>query len=210
MSYQNSLYARREGVMDDPSAEALYLDKNSKTADLDALARAQALQKAGADRKKVLDETNWFQLPGSSDWLYEGDDRDFKAKAALPDKSGGKFFDIFSNPSVEAAYPDLKNNLRLYRYKADTPGEGGRYSPSRGVGFPNNEIGFGLTTDDAAIHELQHALDDKRGRHPEGRAQLIDAEARAFSAMERKDLKPEMKNKYPPWERYDYWRKKVK
>jgi hypothetical protein len=185
-------------IADDPenalTQEVLFLGEKSKTADKKALARAKEMGKAGASPQDILNETGWFQQYGK--WNYEIDDRALALKKPLS-PSGGKFFDHYSHPEAEAAYPELAKRLRVRSGRNAGAGQylprewsiiiDERYSPSMGMKLPG--------------HELQHAVDDEEvglsGNM--GIQRLLETETRAHNADSRIHMSPEERKRIPPW-----------
>jgi len=62
----------------------------------------------------------------------------------------------------------------------------------------------------AALHELQHAVDDWEGTHPRTVPELFDAEARAHSTDKRRKMTPEERKAQPPWLAIERTRRNLK
>jgi GNAT superfamily N-acetyltransferase len=134
----------------------------AKTADRDALARAERMAEAGADRRAIWDETGWFKGPDGK-WRFEIDDKLAHTKGAGPivdiaAKRGDALDDVIWHGEAFGAYPDMRG----IGVQDMGPGSGGVYS--RGL-LEGENIGFGraVTGKSVPLHEMQHAIQHREG-----------------------------------------------
>lgn len=163
--------------------------RKARTADLDALARAEEMTRLGAPREDVWSQTGWFTGPDGK-WRFEIDD------------SGAKALDPFNEPGLldihQRADPNTAGNTnpvalhlddilpheelyKAYGY-SDVPNVGfdkmrarGTYDPSQDHITLNNdyvlEPNFGRST---LLHELQHAVQRREGTATGGNPSQFD------------------------------------
>jgi hypothetical protein len=224
---EGNALTRRRGPIGDPTATALFLGENSATADRDALRRAKDMQKRGESRERILQDTGWFEDRGR--WNYETDDRQFGLQRELPanEDQSLQFFDHFPHPQAQTAYP--KNSLTLSRGEG-VSSSGASYSngnvrirdriPVYGdewwqdprPGFTSRRATIGHRKsrpdyiDGMALHELQHAMDDRAGgwitpdefkRFPDYYS--MPTERRAYNVEHRRRMSPQERLATPPW-----------
>lgn len=143
--------ASRQGTV------GIFGGRGARTADLDALARAQQMADAGADRREVWDATGWFKGPDGQ-WRFEIDD----SGASLTGQSG-RMGDAVSHPELYAAYPDV----------ADQSVDMGADLPRRLLAARDPQTGdlfVSRSNPDpmsSVIHETQHAVQSVEG-YPAG------------------------------------------
>jgi len=156
---------------------------NARTADIPALLRAKELQRSGAPREQIWNDTGWFAGPDGK-WRFEIDDSKAFYRGS---KAAGSSYadDVFLNEPMYAAYPSLKTR-RIQEFESALPA--GSYDSKLGqvnIGGPDRSS--------TALHEMQHAIQDlegtaaggsvrqfyppPRGQAPEDAA-LLHAEAR--------------------------------
>jgi hypothetical protein len=148
----------------------------AKTADPEKLAQAETLAALGADRRKIWDDTGWFQ-GADGKWRFEIDDNISHMKGSgtaseLADKRGGTVGDTFYHHDLYEAYPEL----RSYGFR----GEGGRGGNFRSgdlldpdstptISIGDNLEGKGQRS--VMLHELTHGVQDQenfaRGANPD-------------------------------------------
>jgi hypothetical protein len=149
----------------------IFAGRNAKTADLDALARAEKMLADGADRGQVWNKTGWFK-DVDGNMKFEIDDQfihhrllnhpDTVATKAKDRVSlmGAKQGDVLSHKDLFAAYPDLSE----IDFSASTSPGGAR---SGQYIRDLDEISInGKNIDDITsvnLHELQHAIQRREG-----------------------------------------------
>jgi hypothetical protein len=150
-------------------ALGMFAGKAAKTADHAALARAEAMEQAGADAAKVWDETGWFR--GADDkWRFEIPDD--TAKLTLSGRTKETMADDLSrmmfHRNAYDAYPDAK---RIYTTAEGLAGDriSGFHQPKKarahmGLFDIDEQIHVqGPDRRSTALHELQHAIQQREG-----------------------------------------------
>lgn len=169
----------------------------ARTADLDALARAQAMDEEWADRRAIWDATGWFKGPDGQ-WRFEIDD----SASRLTDNAelftmdfavDAPFRDVLDHRALTDAY-DIPNRTRVYQDSSRT----GSYSPDDGsiiVRVPDENEARSVL-----LHEIQHAIQSREGfasgGNPRGNVrQFIEQADRELFAVNSKlrDLRRAMK-----------------
>jgi hypothetical protein len=148
----------------------------AKTADKAKLATAERMEKAGASRDDIWDETGWFKGVDGK-WRFEIDDSGAKYRGPLTErgeipsgmsreKTSGKLPEFLSDATAGGAYPDLKK-ARVSVNRGI--GEGGY---SRGEMSPrvrtapdiiSTYANDGAETRSVLLHERQHGIQDREG-----------------------------------------------
>lgn len=160
--------APRQGEM---NAVRMFAGPLAKTADHEALARAQSLASSGAPREQIWNDTGWYRGPDDN-WRFEIDDS--AASVAGNGNHYGKLDDVLEHDAIYAAYPQLRDvqaeshgAMRAsgqYQRAREVPmGWGGkdgtRTDPAR-VMINGPNVGSRRST---ALHEAQHAVQDIEG-----------------------------------------------
>jgi Large polyvalent protein associated domain 23 len=177
-------------------AEAMFLGRTARGANLKMLDRAQRLAKEGSTPGYIHEATGWHQGPDKQ-WRYEIPDIESKFSfGKKPYIFGGEKFDIneaiakansiaqnLKHPELYKAYPELRN-VRMFTYPEskfpDTAGFMRALPSGRGV-LGLNET---LRPDEArkvALHELMHRIQRIEGFAPGGGTAdrpVVDAAAR--------------------------------
>ena len=189
----------------------MFAGRLAKTADHEALARAERLAAEGADRRAIWDQTGWFQGPDSK-WRFEIDDSGagWKRKHAGgvgssiknaspldPPQMGG----MLDHGDLYSSYPDTK---KLYvKPMNDAGSDGGFYNRSV---FINPRLG----NDEAlktGLHETQHYLQAKEGFAPggdfSGDYSKLAGEVEARNVERRINMSADERRATPPWETQD-------
>jgi hypothetical protein len=151
--------------------QAMFLGPAARTADHVALATAQKMAAAGADRAAIHDATKWFQ--GVDDkWRFEIPDNqarmDLAGKASFgPTPDYRRAGDFMRHDALDAAYPGLMDTRTAVSM---APGElEGNFYGARNVGsrlVPSSIDVTAPTTADAKsgmLHELQHSIQGIEG-----------------------------------------------
>lgn len=154
--------------------------RTAKTADLDALRRAEEMSAGGASREDIWNETGWFNQHG--DWKFEIPDNNLRVDhlAAQGVKTAYK---PINHPELEAAYPQFRD-IKVGTIGGSTAGS---WNGST-IAF-NPKYAGPVSARSTGGHELQHFVQDientPRGGSPS------DAIAEAFESQEAKDLRAE-------------------
>jgi Large polyvalent protein associated domain 23 len=193
-----------------------FAGRHAPSADLAALRRAERLGDGGADPRRVWRETGWFRgLDGL--WRWEIDDAATRLLPPLPcwDRAPR----ILAHPDLDRAYDCARLAVLRVRLRPGADAAG-RYRPGRAATATHcardAEISLlcGTAGDAraAALHELQHVVQDREGFAPgAGRAAVPswdayvnspgEAEARAVEA--RRDLTAAQRRALFPLDSYD-------
>lgn len=153
-----------------PALGGIFIGKGAKTFDALKAAEAQKLLDSGADPRQVWQQTGTFkgadgalrqEIDDSAATLNAGALRDFHTESALVRQGR-----LMNHPDLSAAYPDVAGVA--YRKQAKT---GAAYEPdtdtiylAQGAGDPRMapESRDALTKS-PALHELQHAIQQREG-----------------------------------------------
>jgi len=216
----NAIRDRRQFGDNAIADRVLFLGEKSATADRDALAKAKEMKAVGANDEEIYAATGWWQGGKTGRWSYEVSDERFKATKPL---GKGRFFDHYTHPDLEGAYPELEQST-LVNTEVDPRlnGASGRAIPtpmSPGTGSYPPEY----TTSDwvppgtvlvnrkkkerdlTALHELQHIIDYYEGykyepRAPAGMSQApYTMEARAKDVERRRRMSADERRRQLPW-----------
>jgi hypothetical protein len=140
------------------NAVGVFGGRLAATADKAALAKAEQMAAAGANRGAIWNDTGWFQ-DARGNWNFEIPD---EALRVSPGRGKGLTSGPIEHPDVAAAYPQLSEMTTVVRPDAAL---GGAYFAKSGVNQPVPHILSGNTRSVSA-HELQHAIDDIEGHFP--------------------------------------------
>lgn len=144
---------------------------NAKTADLDALKRAQTLEATGAPREAIWNDTGWFK-GADGQWRFEIDDSAslYNQNAMAPKDYGpvmgreGAARDVLTHPSIYDAYPDLAGMpVAQTNYGGGQQGlymPKGAYAPEM-IGLESGTINSNARS--TLLHEMQHAIQHHEG-----------------------------------------------
>ena len=157
----------------DPNTTRIFAGPNAKTADLEAMRRAETMLDEGADRADVWRDTGWMRGPDGK-MRFEIDD----SRAVLRQKPrdvlnyGGEDYQTnysggllhqellggdYRGETLPAAYPDMIGDMDFGRARSSS----GSYDIGTGaikVGAADAQSGLPVT-----IHELQHAVQAQEG-----------------------------------------------
>lgn len=150
-----------------PDTMRIFAGANAKTADLDALSRAQQMQKAGATADDIWRETGWFNQHGS--WKYEIDDS--ASGVNLPDDNVSGVWSNYStaidHPKAFSAYPDMGSNRIRFDPRSPDSGIITRPSPNSLDQKFDTDIGMQVNNvRSSALHEMQHNVQNREGFEP--------------------------------------------
>lgn len=137
----------------EPQAFTQMAGPRSQTAALDTLADAQRRFDAGEDADAIYQDTGWVRGQDGR-WRYEIPD-DINA-IDFGDRSASTLGQVYDNPRLYAAYPELRD---MPVYFADTA-YGGGYNPQA---ITLNAAYSDQQAKKALIHEVQHAIQDIEG-----------------------------------------------
>lgn len=179
-----------------------FAGERALTADLGALERARAMEKAGADPRAIWKDAGWFKGPDGH-WRFEIDDRAAKYRTPLPWQGPKKTMgEALPHPELYKAYPDLAG---VEHKVVVDPAFSGKHVPAWGGTTEAIEMSVPRGTDKTrvAVHEMQHAVQDREGFEPGGYNQrwLGEIEARAVEA--RRAMTPEQRRATFPLDSYD-------
>lgn len=158
----------------EPGAAGIFGGRLAKTADLDALARAEKMAAEGTAPNAIHAATGWFQ-GADSQWKFEipdeaskwsVDPRSLQAPSFLGAPRLGDAVPMgsaFDHPELYAAYPQLANtNLEVFGRRGAVKGS---YQTGGADGSPT--VTLQPTSPDAMrstnLHELQHGVQDIEG-----------------------------------------------
>ena len=144
----------------------MFAGRNAKTADLDAMARAEKMLADGADRGQVWTDTGWFKdVDGNMKFEIDDSGASLNTTAFKDGMSGDKFLfdkplgDGLSHGEAYRAYSDLSDIESSMH--TNRPKQRGSYHHD-----PDRISADGPTPDDVksvALHEMQHAIQNKEG-----------------------------------------------
>jgi uncharacterized protein (TIGR02594 family) len=144
----------------------MFAGRLAKTADHEALARAERMAAEGADRNAIWNETGWFQGPDQK-WRFEIDD-----SAASFSPPGSTFAEIYDNASGFKSMGDVLSHQNLYGAYPDTAdlglgiSKGDVYGSFGGRGVNDLDIKGSSPRGEAMetlLHEGQHAIQATEG-----------------------------------------------
>lgn len=147
----------------------MFVGPKSQTWDKAAAAKAQELAKKGTDPRKIWSETGTWKGPDGM-WRQEIDDsaarmdahsmRYLESAQAINPLKTGKLSDVLTHRKVYGAYPDAQDIGVDLAYSKN----GGAYAPKTEWGDPE-QLAIGPVADprSTALHELQHAIQQREG-----------------------------------------------
>jgi hypothetical protein len=161
----------------------------ARTADLDRLERAQAMEGAGMDPRQIWQDTGWLKGEEGA-WRFETNDQAAQFRLQEAPKVDWEFDleEVFDAPELFAAYPELKNAQVIFQDMGPVlrssdgdleRGAQGAYDRFFRTVMINNR----LTREEVRetlLHETQHAVQDiegfARGGMPERGVEFHDTE----------------------------------
>ena len=146
----------------------IFAGKTAKTANLEMLAKAEAMEKAGRTRTDIRNATGWERTRDGKDWHYEVSDDLSKLK----DDPGlsGRMKGHFEHPDLYKAYPEAAN-IKTERHDYMGKGVLGGYDPGDKSIHYLDPQGMGAlmsanpeaTPRKTLLHELQHWIQGREG-----------------------------------------------
>lgn len=160
----------------------------AKTADHNALKRAEDMLSSGADRADIIKETGWFKGVDGK-WRFEIDDSGATFKNA-GDQTVSTLGDVLDHPELYKAYPDAKTtDLAVMGLDSGVRGQymsggriSGREAPSFGAIALANDTASGPGGKSTLMHEIQHGIQNKEGFDFGSNAELGPYQARNYAA----------------------------
>jgi hypothetical protein len=201
------------------NAVGIFGGRLAKTADQNALARAEKLAAEGAPREQIWNDTGWFQGVDGQ-WKFEINDQasfvrpdvatDAFSRAVgdqVPVRNADRFLE---HPLLFDAYPDMWRVNTRWTIDDDLP-SGSYFQRESGTEGVNIEAKNAAQARSIALHEYQHAIQDREG-FAQGSNAFEDGlkdyrrsagEQEAKAVQRRQDLLPEARQSRPPWLDYD-------
>lgn len=203
----------------------IFAGRNSRTADLEALARAQELSARRRSPEEIWNETGWFKGVDGQ-WRYEIPDNNLSIDAPTETYFTSGLTDIpeglIRHQALADAYPDqsylLRTNLISDPSQMSVENSQGSFSGSNGGLIELLNRGYDQTRSTAA-HELQHFIQRNEGFSRGGNtinppvvqtllnrdlgSRVQDALMRAYNTGNRRRLE-QLKSAYSDWE-VDTW-----
>lgn len=114
----------------------------AKTADKEALAAAEALEKSGADMRDIWRQTGYFRAPWDGKWRWEIDDSGAKWNPTkwdapykeVPNVEESSLGDALNHPGLFEAYPELRDARVILNPNIEPLGEWHRKNDAIGLG----------------------------------------------------------------------------
>jgi hypothetical protein len=154
----------------DPTVARIFAGPKAATADKSALSRANRLDRSGASRDEIWDQTGWFK--GADDkWRFEIDDSGTMMRPAASRNEGDyiPLGEAFSHLPLKNAYPEMFSNTgTAFRYQNKPLGSPeGIWSPSsRSITVKAPSEADMAQARDVALHELSHNVAAIEGFDP--------------------------------------------
>lgn len=188
--------------------DGIFAGHLSKTADLQKLEQAKALQAQGVPDQEIHAQTGWFAGMQDKQWRYEIPDNAVPTKKQLTENylfSYPTVDDVFGHPQLYDAYPAVKD-VHLAPQFGDANGVFDPHQNTialRPIEAGDNVMHASQQRSSTALHELQHAVQERegfaRGGSPQAMTQgdaqslvkdvIARLEAQADSAIESGDRK---------------------
>ena len=204
----------------------------ARTADREALSRAEEMAARGTPRDDIWSQTGWFQ-GRDGQWRFEIDDSHARLtpqaagvyEAQNPNKyiHGARLPDVMEHRALTEAYPSTEDT-RASAFFTHKPA-GASYHPA--VDQMSVSAGDANTARAFTLHELQHAVQQREGftsgaspddfvyqnsplfsqrrsyEEPEAAYRRVAGEVEARNVESRRDLSPEARRVIPPWQSQD-------
>jgi len=171
------------------NAVRMFAGPMARTADQEALSRAQQLAQSGSPREQIWNDTGWFQGVDGK-WRFEIDDSGAVARNPTAEP-GRQYGGALTHPGgMYRAYDDIPGwqDLRDIRVNYAGPADQGALM---GVGTPMESMIIGARSSDPrsiALHEYQHGIQARegmaRGGTPEMGHKIEDVERLARQVYE--------------------------
>lgn len=147
----------------DPSRVNIFAGRRARTADMDALQRAESMARNGADRDEIWRETGWFQGV-DGEWRFEIDDAGSQFKPEASRSPDIPLDDGFSHLALRRAYPDAFEPTGIVMDYQDRPRASGAYRPDDDIITVNAPSSADMAEPRSVmLHELQHAVQNREG-----------------------------------------------
>jgi hypothetical protein len=140
----------------------------AKTADLDALKRAERMAEEGADRQAIWDQTGWFK-GGDNKWRFEIPDDAARVnpnvygEGAMPEQAyEGPLAGHLWHKDLYEAYPSARRSHAEFE---PSPGQSGYYRPPGGHWEERVSVKAATVPQarSVALHEAQHLVQEREG-----------------------------------------------
>jgi len=177
----------------------MFIGRNAKTADLDALREAQKMALSREGRDAIWDKTGWYE-GRDKNWRSEISDHrsDFHPEVfdKLMDKGivYGKMGDIYNHPDLYKAYPHLADLGVVVEHGAwhNPSGLYEQYKQIPGIEVKSNQIEGPNGLRSILLHELQHAVQHHEAHAPGGSPAHFTQQKEAEAAHSALTLRKEM------------------
>jgi hypothetical protein len=140
----------------------IFAGRNARTADMDALSRAESMAQSGAGRDDIWRDTGWFQGVDGQ-WRFEiddsGSDLTDYARGAITDgrERSGQMPAMMEHGALEEAYGGRIGEVTLDR----SPAHRGAYYPDTNAISARGPEPVGVHS--TLLHETQHAIQGLEG-----------------------------------------------
>lgn len=147
----------------DPNIYHQFAGENAKTADALKLSEAKSMEAEGASEEDIYKKTGWLKGKDGK-WRFEiPDNLDKIDFSALEDEEAAYLKDIYDNPALYKAYPELayvsvQVGNALEGWSEDTQG-----MATEGAIFLRRESLYNGKAKTTLIHELQHVIQKREG-----------------------------------------------
>lgn len=155
-----------------PGSHAVFAGPMARTANLPAMREALALERRGAPRQEIIDQTGWFQ-GADKKWRFEIHDKSAQVMPGHhtnPDVplTIGPLESYLGHNELYSAYPQIAKAQTAYGAKVESPGAASfQYADTpHGHGGSPGEFRFGSGTfanTSVPLHEAQHAIQKIEG-----------------------------------------------
>lgn len=143
----------------------MFAGRMAKTADHNALAKAEQMAASGADRGSIWNETGWFQGPDQK-WRFEIDD----SKSGMTDeflgsmpKAYNKLGSALDHKALHDAYPSLNDGMFI-KHESLPKNTEAHYNPKNNEIVLNSDLsGWEDDALTSVLHETQHAIQSQEG-----------------------------------------------
>lgn len=144
-----------------PDTLGIFAGAGALTADVNKLAQAQKMAKAGATPDDIWNATGWFQ-GADKKWRFEIDDSKMMLRPDAQNIPGAKIGDVVDHPELFAAYPDVRDARVLW---GAPPNSAAYYRPNAsGISaeaIKLSQFSPPATNRSNTLHELQHAVQSR-------------------------------------------------